>query len=185
MQTSVALPQSSPKFNLDRLGVVASALCAVHCAVTPILLIALPAFGKTWSHPASHWLMALVVVPIAVLMMTAGYRKHRRRWIIATGVAGIAFVMIGAAIPYLKSAGESGDSGAEIAAASVETDGDSCAVDECCPSLVADDEGNFQLHVPAASIVTMLGGVALIVTHVGNLCCCSACRSPKGRTPTA
>ena len=53
---------------------------------------------------------------------------------------------------------------------------ETACVDECCPSLVADEEGKMRLNVPPASIVTMLGGVALIVTHVGNLCCCPGCR---------
>lgn len=159
--------------NSDHLGIIASALCAIHCAVTPILLIAMPAFAKVWSHPASHWAMALVVVPIALLMMTAGYRRHRRKWIIVIGMAGIAFVVVGAAIPYLEA--KDGTT-AGIAAAASDDGAETACIDECCPSLVADEEGKLSLHVPAASIVTMLGGVALIATHLGNLCCCRCCR---------
>lgn len=53
--------------NADRIGVFASVLCAIHCVATPFLLLLFPTFGKVWSHPASHWGMALVVVPIAAL----------------------------------------------------------------------------------------------------------------------
>ena len=45
-------------------------------------------------------------------------------------------------------------------------------LDSCCPSLITDSEGNTKLHIPPASIVTTLGGIALICTHVGNLCAC-------------
>ena len=49
-------------------------------------------------------------------------------------------------------------------------------VDNCCPSLVTDADGNVKLNIPPASIVTTLGGIALIITHIGNIFCCSCCR---------
>ena len=67
-------------FEPDRVGVFASVLCAIHCALTPILLLMLPTFGRVWSHPASHWGMALFVVPVAAFTLTRGFRRHRRRW---------------------------------------------------------------------------------------------------------
>lgn len=203
---------AAKEFNADRVGVVLSVLCAIHCAVTPFLLILLPTFGKIWSHPASHWGMALFVVPIAVVMLTTGYRRHRRRAIIATGVLGIVFVIVGAILPYVETSppvppsesaavefahsGEAEDvftytvgeseatvdeevfvypKGEELPEASCS----SCAVDNCCPSLVSDAEGNLRLHVPPASIVTTLGGIFLVITHVGNLCACPSCRRRK------
>lgn len=191
----------------DRIGIVASTLCAIHCAVTPLLLLILPTFGKIWSHPASHWGMALVVVPIAIAMMTAGYKRHRRKWIVAIGALGIALVLAGAATPYLES-DKTEPLPSNEAAAAAESDeevftwkkgeelpevddapfvyvaGDELpeagCVDNCCPSLVKDENGNLRLHIPLASIITTLGGIALIVTHMGNLCCCATCRK-KGK----
>jgi len=182
----------------DRIGVIASTLCAIHCAVTPFLLLALPSFGKIWSHPASHWGMALFVVPVAVVMMSTGYRRHRRRWILATGTAGVLFVVVGAAVPYLEKNPAPAEAEVFTYVVGEELPGEVGGADEpfvwvkgeelpesdcdsCCPSLRTDADGNLRLHVPLASIVTTLGGLALIVTHVGNLCCCSACRG-KGRT---
>lgn len=51
------------------MGVFASILCAIRCAVTPLLLVFLPTLGKIWSHPASHWGVDLFVLPLAVVMM--------------------------------------------------------------------------------------------------------------------
>tara|TARA_B110000908_G_C10231567_1_gene440886 strand:+ start:400 stop:807 length:408 start_codon:yes stop_codon:yes gene_type:complete len=87
----------------DRIGIWASILCAIHCALTPVLLIVLPTFGKAWAHPATHWGMAIIVIPIAVFMMLKGYRKHARKWIVVTGCVGIVLVVIGAILPYVKS----------------------------------------------------------------------------------
>ncbi|MFK7788014.1 MAG: MerC family mercury resistance protein, partial [Phycisphaeraceae bacterium] len=47
---------------LDRLGIGASLLCAIHCLAAPFLLLLLPAAGSIWSHPAVHWILALLVV---------------------------------------------------------------------------------------------------------------------------
>lgn len=190
------------KINADRIGVVASTLCAIHCAVTPPLLLILPAFGKIWAHPATHWGMALLVVPIAIAMMISGYRQHRRKWIVAVGSVGVSLVLVGAALPYLKSSepimaaavtptptslesetslltseDESTLASAEDDSMPVESEyEESCATDACCPSFTTDAEGNMKLKFPASSIVTTLGGIALIVTHVGNLCGCACCR---------
>jgi hypothetical protein len=190
------------KINADRIGVVASTLCAIHCAVTPLLLLLLPAFGEVWAHPATHWGMALLVVPIAIAMMISGYRQHRRKWIVTVGSLGVSLVLIGAALPYLQSSetimaaavtptpaslesetslltseGESTLASTEDNSISAESGHDeSCATDVCCPSFTTDAEGNMKLKFPASSIVTTLGGVALIITHVGNLCGCASCR---------
>ena len=202
----------------DRIGVFASVLCAIHCAATPFLLLFLPVFGKVWAHPASHWIMALLVVPLAGVTVATGYKRHRRRWVIASGVLGIGFVLMGAAAPGFESksgqdtntfsvAGgpESGPEGAaagsEIGAslseceesagekssecaemASTEGNSDSAAgecVDACCPSIQATAEGGWRLHIPLASILTTIGGLFLIATHIGNLCRCACCDAEK------
>ena len=87
---------------VDRIGILASILCAIHCALTPVLLILLPTFGKAWAHPSTHWGMAIVVIPIAVFMMRKGYQKHKRRWVVATGSVGIAFIIVGSILPYVE-----------------------------------------------------------------------------------
>jgi hypothetical protein len=182
----------------DRLGVAASILCAIHCAATPFLFLLAPAFGRVWAHPASHWLVALLVVPLAAVMLHRGFRRHRRTWIVACGMLGILLVVAGAAIPY-TSLGRDGTAPASEEEATPHAQAESPAAEEefvyvvgqddldegaethaacpgaCCPTLGTDADGNFKLHIPLASIVTTLGGLALIATHLGNLCCCRGC----------
>lgn len=226
-KTIPATEESSQKHGADRLGVFLSVLCAIHCALTPPLLILLPTFGKMWSHPASHWGMALFVVPIAVFMLRTGYLRHGRKWIVATGTTGVILVIIGAILPYVETSAAPHDT--EVAAESAEVKSEEAEVnleeeevftfvvgeldsdqdddvfvyvkgeempetsctgcqsdggcqDNCCPSLVTDENGNVRLHVPPASIVTTLGGLSLIITHIGNLRCCPACRRRRSRT---
>ncbi len=193
------------KLDADRVGVFLSVLCAIHCAATPFLLIFLPTFGKIWSHPASHWGMALFVVPIAIAMLMTGYRRHQRKWIIATGSIGIVLIIIGSILPYIetsKTAAVAMEEAEEVyiyvageADSELEEDDEpyvynvaedpdpmtttTGCTDNCCPSLVTDADGNTRLNIPPASIVTTLGGLSLIITHVGNLCSCPCC--PGGR----
>ncbi|MDF1826015.1 MAG: MerC domain-containing protein [Verrucomicrobiales bacterium] len=193
MNTAVNPPLSIPapqRHDADRVGIIASALCAVHCAITPVLLILAPSFGQWWSHPASHWLVALFVVPLAFAMLLRGFRHHRRKWIVACGFLGMFLVVVGAIIPYLgppsacaKEAASENSApaaeedfvyvvGEEEISETNDTSEASPCLDACCPSLVTDSEGRTSLHIPTASLVTTLGGVALIMTHLGNLCAC-------------
>lgn len=208
MNPSSVLPETLaklPRFQRpdpDRIGVAASILCAIHCAVTPFLLLFAPAFGKAWSHPASHWLVALLVVPLAAVMVRQGFRRHGRWWILGSGMLGISLVVAGAAIPYLSPGNtaetpETTDPGSLHAPADPSAEGEEfvyvvgeeeeqgetatppCA-DACCPSLSTDEDGRLRLHLPLASLVTTLGGLALIATHLGNLCCCRNCKAKPG-----
>ena len=44
-------------------------------------------------------------------------------------------------------------------------------VNSCCPLIETGADGAWRIHIPLASILTTLGGLSLIVTHLGNLCC--------------
>lgn len=156
-------PVASRTERADRVGVLASVLCAIHCLVTPPLLLLMPAFGRFWSHPASHWGMALVVVPLAIFTMARGYRTHRRKRVLVAGSLGAILILAGAALPFIEPDSPVGAAGCEA----------------CCPSLQTDADGGSRLEVPPAAIVTTLGGAALVLTHLGNLCGCrSRCCPP-------
>ena len=57
---------------------------------------------------------------------------------------------------------------------------DTQCVDDCCPSLQVSETGETYLNVPPAAIASTLGGIFLIVAHVGNICACGhSCRNGK------
>jgi len=184
----------------DRLGVAASVLCAIHCGLAPVLLLTLPAFGKVWAHPASHALVAILIVPLAIFSIRRGFQGHRRRWVALVAGVGISCVLIGAILPALtpkKSIPTANQEGVvEVAAletcseegcpAGYETgsEGDTTAsalgcVDHCCPSAQVSETGEVSLHIPPAAFVTTLGGVFLIIAHLGNLIGCRHCGPTK------
>lgn len=82
---------------------MASAACAVHCLAAPLLLLFVPVLGGWWSHPAAHWLLAGLVLPLAGWVVLRGYQKHRRRVALVAVALGGGLVLAGAVLPHLDS----------------------------------------------------------------------------------
>ena len=63
---------------LDRMGAVGSLLCAVHCALLPLLIALLPSIGvATWlSKDAEEWFVVFASM-VGLFSVVWGYRRHR------------------------------------------------------------------------------------------------------------
>ena len=66
--------------NWDALGIATSLVCAIHCAVLPLLLTSLPFFGINIIHNNffEAGMIALAFV-IGSLALFHGYRRHHHR----------------------------------------------------------------------------------------------------------
>lgn len=65
------------RFNYDALGIAASLICAIHCAVLPLLLTSLPVFGTNIiDNAAFEYLMILLALVVGYRSLRHGYRKH-------------------------------------------------------------------------------------------------------------
>jgi hypothetical protein len=85
---------SSPIRVLDRLGMSASLACAVHCAVLPLLLAALPAIGLAWLDSAwVDWTMVALAAVIALRAHRGGFRLHRSCLPSGVAVAGLLAIV--------------------------------------------------------------------------------------------
>lgn len=83
--------------NADRLGFAASFLCAIHCAMLPLVLALAPALGLRFGG----WIdfdQAFVVFAslLGLTTLTLGYRRHRgfHAWLLL--VPGLVLVWAGA-----------------------------------------------------------------------------------------
>ena len=77
---------------LDRLGVLLSFLCAVHC-VTGILIVAvLGVGGGLLLHPAVHKVGLAVATIIAAVAIGLGALHHRRAAPLLVAVTGLGFM---------------------------------------------------------------------------------------------
>jgi hypothetical protein len=97
-------PSAWPRI-ADRFGASASFLCAVHCAVLPLIIAVLPAIGL--GILADHRFERGFIVFASVLALTTfwiGFRRHRRFrafWFLAPG---IALLLAGIAVDFEQSA---------------------------------------------------------------------------------
>jgi hypothetical protein len=81
---------------LDWLGVGASLTCALHCAVIPIVVLALPALGASWlfSERVARWMIGTSAL-IALLSLTGGFRLHAHAGPFILAGVGVALLVAG------------------------------------------------------------------------------------------
>ena len=102
--------ESSGETNLvDRAGIVASIACAIHCMVAPLILVFAPLLGSWWVNPLTHVLIAALVLPLAIIGLRSGVRRHGRKWIVLVGGCGAALVLGGAILPMFGEASANAD----------------------------------------------------------------------------
>lgn len=78
---------------LDRMAIAASALCAVHCLATPLLVVLVPLLTSTLLADESfHRWMLLWVVPTSALALWLGCRRHGNRPVLILGLAGLTLI---------------------------------------------------------------------------------------------
>ena len=77
----------------DRLGSVASTLCAIHCAICAFLPVIFTAVGLNFLlNQSAEWLFSLVAIAFGVGALILGWRRHRSKTVAALltlGVVGI------------------------------------------------------------------------------------------------
>jgi hypothetical protein len=76
---------------IDRMGALASSLCAIHCAACALLPTAFGALGVDFllGHK-SEWLFTLIAIAFAVGALVMSWRQHRSRAIALLLIVGIA-----------------------------------------------------------------------------------------------
>lgn len=147
-------PHAQPT-RLDRWGIALSGLCAIHCFLTPILLITAPVVGRVWSAPWVHAVVAAAVLPLAGWVLARGFRHHRKLWIAVAASLGMLLILGGLIAPWFAS--------------NPVGPVDASHAEGCCTKVVRDDEGRWDVDVTAGAILTALGSLGLIAAHLGNL----------------
>lgn len=80
------------RFRLDRVGVLLSGLCAVHCVAGLVLVTVLGLSGGVLLDPAIHEVGLVLAVGIGAIGLGAGVLRHRRIGVLVTGLAGLALM---------------------------------------------------------------------------------------------
>jgi MFS superfamily sulfate permease-like transporter len=84
---------------LDQLAVTLSGLCLLHCLLLPFVVAFLPFFGQ-FGDDHLHAEMLIVVIPVSVIALALGYRRHRHTGVILAGFIGLVILTIGGTIAH-------------------------------------------------------------------------------------
>ncbi|MCH2155566.1 MAG: MerC domain-containing protein [Opitutales bacterium] len=158
---SVATNKIDPRSHgwLDSLAIGMSMLCAVHCLLTPLLIVALPIIATTfWVSTNFHLWMLLLVVPTTSLAVFMGCRRHKDDAVFLLGVFGLACLV---SITIYEMWGHS-----QIAAGGY------------CPHCAAVAEGDLFNAITGFNV---LGGVLLASAHTRNFMLCRRARCAHGQ----
>ena len=70
------------KTNWDALGITASLVCAIHCALLPLLFTSLPVFGiNIIENLFFEIIMVLLAFTVGVYSLYHGFKKHHRSFL--------------------------------------------------------------------------------------------------------
>jgi hypothetical protein len=137
---------------LDSVAVGMSLLCAVHCLITPLVMVALPILSTTlWSHQNFHLWMMLFVLPTTSFAIFLGCRKHKDKLVFVFGALGLSLLLGVAVYESFASSG-------------LATAGDT----PCGHCL---SQGADRLIDPRI-LTNLLGGLLLVSGHVRNFHLC-------------
>lgn len=80
----------------DRFGATASFLCAVHCALLPLVIAVLPSLGLAFlaDHVLERGFIAFACL-LAATMLLLGYRRHRRLNALALLLPAVLLLLAG------------------------------------------------------------------------------------------
>ena len=83
----------------DRFGATASFLCAIHCALLPFVVAALPALGLGFlaDHRYERGFILFATL-LALTSIAIGFRRHQRFGAFWFLVPGVALLLAGAAL---------------------------------------------------------------------------------------
>lgn len=78
----------------DILGMSLSLVCAIQCAIAPILLSIAPIIPK-WAHFGHGWVWISFILLVAVWSIGRGFKRHKNTTVLSLAVAGVSFLLAG------------------------------------------------------------------------------------------
>lgn len=78
----------------DTVGQILSAVCAVHCVTTPLIMTMAPAMASVFG--GAHPVLLALVIGVAVWSFVPGYRCHHSKRVAGLAFTGISLLAIAA-----------------------------------------------------------------------------------------
>lgn len=80
----------------DTVGQILSAVCAVHCVTTPLLITLAPAATSVLG--GAHPVLLVLVIVVALWSFVPGYRCHHNKQVVALALAGVSALAVAALV---------------------------------------------------------------------------------------
>ena len=93
------------KINLDKIGISLSGICAIHCLITPILLLMLPPLSGHSHNHEIHTFFFFFVAPVASFSFWRTYRAHGNIKPLILGGVGLLILLLPLVVMELHHTG--------------------------------------------------------------------------------
>jgi MerC mercury resistance protein len=90
----------------DTVGQILSAVCAVHCVATPLLVTMAPAAASVLG--GAHPVLLVLVIGVALWSFVPGYRCHRSVQVAGLALTGVGLLAVAAFVFHGRLALETG-----------------------------------------------------------------------------
>jgi len=81
---------------LDKIGAIASMICAFHCTVMPFLVVVLPVLSLSlFVSETFEWVFLSASLLLGITSMCFGYKKHKSLKAFPILASGLALIVIG------------------------------------------------------------------------------------------
>ena len=78
----------------DKMAMSLSLLCALHCLVSPLIIVMLPSLAALqFDGEAFHLWMVLAVIPTSIYALTMGCKRHKHYRLLCLGLLGLLFLL--------------------------------------------------------------------------------------------
>lgn len=84
---------------LDKVAVGLSGLCLLHCLLLPFVVVTLPFLGQ-FDDDHLHTELLIFVIPVSVIALAVGFRRHGHSSVIFSGVVGLIILTLGALVVH-------------------------------------------------------------------------------------
>lgn len=90
------MPEPTRRRLLDRIGAYGSLLCAIHCALLPLVIALLPSLGvAAWLGNGFEEIFVVFVTALGLFSLVWGYRRHRAVQALSLLAPGLALLWFG------------------------------------------------------------------------------------------
>jgi hypothetical protein len=87
---------TEPRLDLDRVGATASTLCAIHCALMPIVITILPLIGLGFlADERLEWMLVATSAAMGISSVCLGHREHKQKRAAAMLCLGLSLLAVG------------------------------------------------------------------------------------------